>query len=97
MQVVPFQRKINDTFTTEACLQITDGILPSGSWQQDSNTTYERNATMQEIELKLTLAEVNQILAALGEKSYKEVFQLVSKIQAQATAQLNNVEQPSAE
>jgi len=52
---------------------------------------------MQEIELKLTLAEVNQILAALGEKSYKEVFQLVSKIQAQATAQLNNVEQPSAE
>lgn len=44
---------------------------------------------MQEIQLQLTLAEVNQILAALGEKSYKEVFQLVSKIQAQATAQLN--------
>lgn len=47
---------------------------------------------MQEIQLQLTLAEVNQILAALGEKSYKEVFQLVSKIQAQATAQLNAVQ-----
>jgi hypothetical protein len=44
---------------------------------------------MQEIQLTLTLAEVNQILAALGEKSYKEVFQLVSKIQAQASTQLN--------
>lgn len=43
---------------------------------------------MQEIELQLTLAEVNQILAALGEKSYKDVFQLVNKIQAQASAQL---------
>lgn len=43
---------------------------------------------MQEIQLTLTLSEVNQILATLGEKSYKEVFQLVSKIQAQAQAQL---------
>lgn len=46
---------------------------------------------MQEIQLQLTLAEVNQILEALGEKSYKDVFQLVTKIQAQATAQLNAV------
>ena len=44
---------------------------------------------MQEIQLQLTLAEVNQILDALGEKSYKDVFQLVSKIQAQAAAQLD--------
>lgn len=43
---------------------------------------------MQEIQLQLTLDEVNQILEALGQKSYKDVFQLVSKIQAQATAQL---------
>jgi hypothetical protein len=35
------------------------------------------------------LAEVNQILEALGEKSFKDVFQLVSKIQAQTEAQLN--------
>lgn len=44
---------------------------------------------MQDIQLQLTLTEVNQILEALGEKSYKDVFQLVSKIQTQATAQLN--------
>lgn len=44
---------------------------------------------MQEIQLTLTLSEVNQILATLGEKAYKEVFQLVSKIQAQASSQLN--------
>ena len=53
---------------------------------------------MQDIQLTLTLEEVNQILAALGEKSYKEVFQLVSKIQAQASAQLNAVaSQPDEE
>lgn len=44
---------------------------------------------MQEIQLTLTLDEINQILAALGEKSYKDVFQLVNKIQAQASAQLS--------
>jgi hypothetical protein len=50
---------------------------------------------MQEIQLQLTLAEVNQILEALAAKSYKEVFQLVSKIQAQASAQLGAT-QPDA-
>ena len=44
---------------------------------------------MQEIQLTLTLDEVNQILAALGQQSYKDVFQLLGKIQQQATAQLN--------
>ena len=43
---------------------------------------------MQDIHLHLTLAEVNQILDALGEKSYKQVYQLISKIQQQAEAQL---------
>jgi hypothetical protein len=43
---------------------------------------------MQEVQLQLTLAEVNQILDALGEKSYKQVYQLVLKIQQQAEAQL---------
>jgi hypothetical protein len=52
----------------------------------------EGTTNMQEIQLTLTLAEVNQILAALGEKSYKEVFQLVSKIQAQASSQLNDAQ-----
>lgn len=44
---------------------------------------------MQEIQLQMTLEEVNQILAALGEKSYKDAYRLVSKIQAQASGQLN--------
>jgi len=52
----------------------------------------EGTTHMQEIQLTLTLTEVNQILAALGEKSYKDVFQLVSKIQAQASSQLNAVQ-----
>jgi hypothetical protein len=43
---------------------------------------------MQEIQLSLTLAEINQILDALGEKSYKQVFQLIIKLQQQAEAQL---------
>ena len=43
---------------------------------------------MQEVQLQLTLAEVNQILDALGEKSYKQVYQLIIKIQQQAESQL---------
>ena len=43
---------------------------------------------MQEVQLRLTLAEVNQILDALGEKSYKQVYQLIIKIQQQAESQL---------
>jgi hypothetical protein len=43
---------------------------------------------MQDIKLQVTLPEVNQILDALGEKSYKEVYQLIIKIQQQAEAQL---------
>ena len=40
------------------------------------------------IELTLSVAEVNKILEALGEKPFVEVFQLISKIQQQAGAQL---------
>ncbi len=43
---------------------------------------------MQEVQLQLTLVEVNQILDALGEKSYKQVYQLIIKIQQQAENQL---------
>jgi hypothetical protein len=63
-------------------------MLPRCALQNDIQPT-KGITNMQEIQLTLTLAEVNQILAALGEKSYKEVFQVVSKIQAQASAQLN--------
>jgi hypothetical protein len=47
---------------------------------------------MQEISFTLTLAEVNQILDALGQRPYADVYQLIAKIQAQTTQQL---EQPS--
>lgn len=50
---------------------------------------------MQEITLTLTLAEINQILSSLGEQPYKEVFQLVNKIQQQAQRQLENAENAS--
>ena len=43
---------------------------------------------MPEIQLQLTLPEVNQILDALGEKSYKDVYHLIIKIQQQAESQL---------
>ena len=44
---------------------------------------------MQEIQIQLSLVEINQILEALGEKSYKEVYQLILKVQQQAESQLN--------
>ncbi len=48
---------------------------------------------MQHIQLKLSLAEVNQILDALGDKSYKQVFELIQRIQQQAESQLQVDEQ----
>ncbi len=41
------------------------------------------------VELSLTLAEVNQILDALGTQPYVRVFQLIGKIQQQAEGQLS--------
>jgi hypothetical protein len=49
---------------------------------------------MQELQLQLTLAEVNQILDALGEKPYKQVYQLIIKINRQAENQLQNTAEP---
>lgn len=43
---------------------------------------------MQEITLKLTIEETNTILQALGSRPFTEVNQLISKIQQQATAQI---------
>jgi hypothetical protein len=50
---------------------------------------------IQEVQLQLTLAEVNQILEALGDKSYKQVYQLIIKIQQQAENQLQKNDQQS--
>jgi|GEM_PF-551527 hypothetical protein len=46
-----------------------------------------------EIEIKLTLGEINQILDALGSQPYRQVYQLIGKIQVQAESQL---QQPRA-
>lgn len=42
-----------------------------------------------EIQLRLTIDQVNLILQALGEQPFKEVFEIVNTIQAQASVQLN--------
>ena len=44
-----------------------------------------------DIEIALSLAEINKILDALGNLPYRDVFKLVGKIQAQAEAQLQPV------
>ena len=50
----------------------------------------------QEISLQLTLGEVNQILDALGGIPYRQVYQLIGKIQRQAEAQLQQPEQTNS-
>lgn len=50
----------------------------------------------QELKLQLTLGEINQILAGLGNAPYREVYQLIAKIQTQAEAQLQPPEQGEA-
>lgn len=45
---------------------------------------------MKEITLTLTVDETNQILEGLGNLPFKEVFQLIGKIQQQAGAQLQD-------
>jgi len=44
----------------------------------------------QEIELRLPLFEINQILESLGQRPYAQVYGLIHKIQAQAQAQLSS-------
>jgi hypothetical protein len=41
------------------------------------------------IKLELTQNEVNQILFVLSEKPYKQVFELIGKIQKQGNEQLD--------
>lgn len=43
---------------------------------------------MENINLQLSIEEVNAILASLGNMPYVQVFSLVQKIQHQASAQL---------
>ena len=48
---------------------------------------------MSDIQLQLTLREVNQLLDALGNKPYADVYQLIHKIQQQANAQVQTESQ----
>jgi hypothetical protein len=43
---------------------------------------------MQPLQFTLTVDEVNQILDVLGDRPYKQVFELIIKLQQQAEAQL---------
>ncbi|MFN8395703.1 MAG: hypothetical protein U0176_13780 [Bacteroidia bacterium] len=45
---------------------------------------------MENITLSLSIEEVNNILALLGNQPYVQVFGLVQKIQQQASAQLSS-------
>jgi len=46
----------------------------------------------EQISLKLTLGEVNQVLEALGTMPYRQVYQLIGKIQRQGESQLEQPE-----
>lgn len=46
----------------------------------------------EQISLKLTLGEVNQVLEALGTMPYCQVYQLIGKIQRQGESQLQQPE-----
>ena len=50
-----------------------------------------------EIELKLTVAEVNGVLQALGQMPFVQVSALIQKIQQQAAPQVQTTDTPAAE
>ena len=52
---------------------------------------------MNEINLTLTLEEVNALLTALGTQPYAQVQPLITKIQTQGSAQLQAVQNGQAE
>ena len=55
---------------------------------QESDET-NANPAKTEITLKLSVDQVNQILAALGERPYAEVIEVIAEIQQQARRQLD--------
>ncbi|MEO1451980.1 MAG: hypothetical protein AAFV07_20785 [Bacteroidota bacterium] len=50
---------------------------------------------MEKITLTLTLDETNLILKALGEQPFNSVYELIGKIQHQATDQLQDSDAPT--
>ena len=49
---------------------------------------------MNNIQLELTIDEINKVLQALGKQPYEDVFQLISKVQEQASSQLQSTIEP---
>lgn len=47
---------------------------------------------MKEVNLKLTVNEVNMVIKALGQFPYNQVFEVVSKIHKQASDQVQELE-----
>lgn len=47
------------------------------------------NNRPQQIQLTVSLSEVNQILETLGQLPYAQVYQLIAKVQQQAESQLH--------
>ncbi len=52
------------------------------------NENKKQNITPNEIILKLTYGEVNVLINALSEMSFKDVYTLIGKIHAQSNSQL---------
>jgi hypothetical protein len=50
------------------------------------------NDTSKLLQLTLAVADINQILEALGEQPYARVYQLIGRIQQQAATQLSTAE-----
>ena len=47
---------------------------------------------MKEIQLTLSVDDINKILSALGNLPYVQVFELIARLQTQANHQLNGTE-----
>ena len=45
---------------------------------------------MEQVQLSLTLEEINQILGAIGQQPYVEIFRLINKIQEQVEPQVKS-------
>jgi len=51
---------------------------------------------VEKLTLELSVDEANTLLEALGEMPYRKVYELVVKIQQQASSQLGEKNQPAA-
>lgn len=54
----------------------------------NENKTTPSKPPINEIILKLSFGEVNTIITALSERSFKDVYSLIGKIHSQSNAQL---------